>query len=227
LHHLIVEAGSDHFDLTADNEVGYYPRLPVPIPGIQDNGTVSWTRLRDGIGYIYVRRIRNDLETRLDKAVAALKGVRGMILDVRGNSGGGSDSSIALVNFMLDHPEIQPERPRYRGPIALLTDALCCSAGEGWASWFIATRRARTFGQATAGTSSAKETFPVKNGLYRVRLSIKPYTGFLDRPIERRGLEPNVPLMPNARDLAAGRDTVLEAAKAWLASGAGGDQTAR
>ncbi|HET6430470.1 MAG TPA: hypothetical protein VFJ30_18810 [Phycisphaerae bacterium] len=45
---------------------------------------------------------------------------------------------------------------------------------------------------------------------------MKAYQGFLDRPIERRGLEPDVPVMPNARDLAAGKDTVLDAAKRAL-----------
>ena len=30
--------------------------------------------------------------------------------------------------------------------LALLIDERCISAGEGWASWFIANKRARTFG---------------------------------------------------------------------------------
>ena len=40
--------------------------------------------------------------------------------------------------------------------------------------------------------------------------------GFLDRPIERRGLEPDVEVRQNAKDLAAGRDTVLAAASQYL-----------
>jgi hypothetical protein len=39
-------------------------------------------------------------------------------------------------------------------------------------------------------------TFMLRNGLYQVRYPIKAYQGFLDRPIERRGLEPDEPLMP-------------------------------
>jgi C-terminal processing protease CtpA/Prc len=46
---------------------------------------------------------------------------------------------------------------------------------------------------------------------------VKAYNGFLDRAIERRGLEPDVEVRCNAADLAAGRDTVLEAAKKFLA----------
>ena len=39
---------------------------------------------------------------------------------------------------------------------------------------------------------------------------------FLDRPIERRGIEPDVPVRMTATDLAAGVDTVLETAKRSL-----------
>jgi C-terminal processing protease CtpA/Prc len=103
--------------------------------------------------------------------------------------------------------------------MAVLIDARCISAGEGWASWFVANRRATLFGEATAGASSRKTTYALKNGLYAVHYPIKAYKGYLDRPIERRGLEPDVPLREKAEDLAAGRDTVLQAAIAALAKG--------
>ncbi|MGB0578918.1 MAG: hypothetical protein ACPGVU_04375 [Limisphaerales bacterium] len=45
---------------------------------------------------------------------------------------------------------------------------------------------------------------------------MKAYRGYLDRVIERRGLEPDVPLRQTVADLAAGRDTVLEAAREYL-----------
>ncbi|MHC4715295.1 MAG: carboxypeptidase-like regulatory domain-containing protein, partial [Planctomycetota bacterium] len=103
----------------------------------------------------------------------------------------------------------------------MLVDARCISAGEGWASWFVANKRARLFGEATAGASSRKTTYTLKNGLYKVRFPVKAYKGFLDRPIERRGLEPDVPIRQRAADLAAGRDTVLEAARSFLVDAAG------
>jgi C-terminal processing protease CtpA/Prc len=168
-----------------------------------------------GIGYIYVRRIQGDLLDRLDRAVGELKDARGLVIDVRGNSGGGFDAARAHRNFALDDKE-EPDRPRFRGPVAVLIDSRCISAGEGWASWFVATKRARLFGEATAGASSRKRSYTLKNGLYTVTFPVKAYTGFLDRPIERRGLEPDVLVRPSARDLAAGRDTVLEAAKRHL-----------
>ncbi len=210
-----VKGSSRMFELPAKMGVRYIPRLPVPIKGIRDSAEVSWTRLDDDIGYIYVRRIRPKLPELLDRAVKDLRGVRGLIIDVRGNSGGGFDGARAVRNFNVEDG-VEPMRPRYAGPIALLIDERCISAGEGWASWFVATRRARLFGSATAGASSAKEIYTLSNGLYKVVFAVRARRGFLDRPIEGRGLVPDVPVRCNAADLAAGKDTVLETARRYL-----------
>ena len=209
------EGEAHAFELPATLNTRYLPRLPVPIEGIDDFGNVESKKLADDIGYIYVRRIQPDLPQRLDAALAALGDIKGLVIDVRGNSGGGFDARAAVRNFNPDDPE-EPSRPRYKGPIALLVDERCISAGEGWASWFVATKRATLFGTTTAGASARKDTYTLTNGMYKVVVPVKAYTGSLDRPIERRGLEPDVPVRCNAKDLAQGKDTVLEAARASL-----------
>jgi len=208
-----------NFEVAATMGVRYLPRLPVPVQGVSDSADVGSTMLADKVGYIYVRRIRENLIATLDQAVGQLKDAKGLIIDVRGNSGGGFDAERSFRNFALDDPA-EPARPRFKGTIAVLIDARCISAGEGWASWFVAKKRARLFGETTAGASSRKTAYTLKNGMYKVTFPVKAYTGFLDRPIERRGLEPDVPLRQNAKDLAAGRDTVLQAAKAYLVEAA-------
>jgi RNA polymerase sigma factor (sigma-70 family) len=211
-------AGNRHVvEAAADLGFRYLPHLPVPRKAIKDSADLSWTLLDERIGYIYVRRIRQGLEAGLDRALKELGGLRGLVIDVRGNSGGGFDAETAFRNFdRSSDAAVEPLRPRYQGPIALLIDERCTSAGEGWASWFIANQRARVFGTTTEGASSRKETYTLSNGLYRVVIPVKHYTGFLDRPIERRGLEPDVEVRCTAQDLAQGRDTVVEAAAHWL-----------
>jgi C-terminal processing protease CtpA/Prc/HEAT repeat protein len=214
-----VEGRKHAFELPATLDIRYLPRLPVPIDGVNDSGSVEAKKLGDGIGYIYVRRIKPDLPQGLDAALAKLGDIKGLIIDVRGNSGGGFDARDAFANFALNDAGAAPanaSRPRYKGPIALLLDERCISAGEGWASWFIATKRARTFGTTTAGASARKQTYTLTNGMFNVVVPVKTYTGSLDRPIERRGLEPDVPVRCAAGDLAAGKDTVLETARAYL-----------
>jgi len=203
------------FSLPATYGIRYLPRLPVPINEISDSKDVSRKMLPQNIGYIYVRRIKSGLISDLDRAVQALKESNGIIIDVRGNSGGGFDAKRAFRNFDLDDTQ-EPDRPRFKGSLALLIDARCISAGEGWASWFIAKKRAKVFGEATAGASSRKKVHTLKNGLFKLRYPVKAYRGFLDRPIERIGLIPDAALMPKAEDIANGRDTVLETAKNHL-----------
>jgi C-terminal processing protease CtpA/Prc len=72
------------------------------------------------------------------------------------------------------------------------------------------------FGTTSAGASCRKTTYTLTDGLYRVVVPVKAYAGFLDRPIERRGLEPDVEVRCTASDLSRGRDTVAEAAAGWL-----------
>jgi C-terminal processing protease CtpA/Prc len=204
------------FVIPATMGIRYLPRLPVPSEGINDSGSVECKDLGNGIGYIYIRRIGPKLPEELDAALTKLGEIKGLILDVRGNSGGGFDLDEAVRNFNPDDLTNQPNRPRYAGPIALLLDERCISAGEGWASWFIAKKRACTFGATTAGASSRKEEYELSNHLYKVRIPVKAYTGSLDRPIESKGLEPDVPVRYNAKALSEGKDTVLETAKKWL-----------
>ncbi|HLB72538.1 MAG TPA: S41 family peptidase [Sedimentisphaerales bacterium] len=132
------------------------------------------------------------------------------------NTGGGFEQNTSHVNFCTDGDATQPHRLRYKGPMAVLIDNRCISAGEGWASWFVANKRAKLLGQTTAGASARREIYLLKNGLYKVRYPVKAYTGFLDRPIERRGIEPDLEVKQNADDLVRGRDTVLEAAREYL-----------
>ena len=209
-------------ELAAAYRGWYIPRLPVQRPEIDDGGAdVSWTRLQDSIGYIQVRRMKPGFEVSLDQALASLGPMKGLILDVRGNSGGGFEASTAFRNFApatgvdADRTAL-PRRPRYTGPIALLIDERCISAGAGWASWFIAKERARVFGTTTAGASARKATYTLRNGLYKIEVPVKAYNGFLDRPIERRGLEPDVEVRCSAKDLSEGKDTVVEAGVRWL-----------
>jgi carboxyl-terminal processing protease len=201
--------------LPATLGVRYIPRAPVPMEGINDSADFGFRKLDDDTGYLRVRRIREGLPEAIDRALREMGPIKGLVIDCRGNGGGGFDGSVAFRNFDPDDKQ-QPDRPRFAGPIAILIDERCISAGEGWVSWFVAKKRARLFGTTTAGASSRKETYTLTNGLYSVVIPIRPYRGSLNRPIERRGIEPDVEVRPNARDLANGRDTVLEAARDWL-----------
>ena len=102
-------------EVAADLGPRYLPRLPVPKAGVADSAHVSWTKLDGSLGYIYVRRIRQGLEASLDKAVRDLGDIKGLVLDLRGNSGGGFDTSTAFVNFDAS-PAAGTDRPQIYRP---------------------------------------------------------------------------------------------------------------
>ena len=77
---IVVElVGGETKTVTTSARLGvrYLPRLPVPRKGIVDDASVSWIKLDDRTGYVYVRRIRGDLERLLDQALRAMPGVTG------------------------------------------------------------------------------------------------------------------------------------------------------
>jgi C-terminal processing protease CtpA/Prc len=197
-------------------------RLPVTKVGVDDEGDeVAW--LRQGrLGYISIRVFRPGFEAWLGQAVESLAGSQGLIIDLRGNSGGGFDPKTAFRNFdPSDDVKGLPDRGRYRGPIAVLIDEGTTGAAEEWASWFAARKRARLFGTPTAGSASQTEAYVLSNGLYQVEVPVRASSGFLDRPIEGRGVEPDVEIRCDAQDLAQGCDTVEVAASRWLVETAG------
>ena len=88
--------------------------------------------------------------------------------------------------------------------------------GGGTRRWFVAKKRAKFFGEHTAGASGRKITYTLPSGHFKVLYVVKPYKGYLDRYIEGRGLEPDIPVVQTAADLADKRDTVLEVAREYL-----------
>ena len=110
-------------ELPADRLLRGGPKLPVTRPGISENANVSWTTLDGPIGYICIRRIQAGLEGSIDQALTDLGDMKGLIIDMRGNTGGGFDTNTAFVNFDLKETKAAgPERPKYKGQIALLID---------------------------------------------------------------------------------------------------------
>ena len=154
--------------------------------------------------------------------------LKGVVIDLRGNTGGNMYPMIAAVHRFLPDDNILrfksrkitmpitkgvvlstvgiDEQPEIHCPVALLTDDMTASSGEATLICFRGLENARTFGAPTAGYASANSPFPMPDGS-QVVLTMScdmARTGelFCDDPI--------------APDVAT--DQPMEEALAWLRS---------
>lgn len=133
--------------------------------------------LPEGIGVIALRVFSSDVLGRVHEAVRRFEatGLRGLILDLRGNPGGELGAFVALAgDFLEDGSEIATltdadgdasvrrarGEPLYRFPVALLVDRGTASAAELFAGCLQAHGRAIVIGETTYGKGTAQRVLP-------------------------------------------------------------------
>lgn len=163
----------------------------------------------------------------------------GVVVDLRGNSGGLVASLGAVAGLFVDKtvslgtmitgggdlklnalPRVVTDDGqdvrRFSGPLAILTDRGSVSCSDIFAGGMQAIGRARVFGQTSAGMALPSASVPLPSG---DRL-LYPTADFVDpngRRIEGVGVIPDEPAAPTLAALRAGRDPALDAALAWIA----------
>lgn len=204
------------------------PDGPAFLPeGLQVGRDIKYGKTEEGWGYIHVRRCPGNLPELTDGALGAIGNVPGMILDFRGNSGGGFDHDAFLGRFIPTGRSIAFNK-RYRsagtdpygGPLVVIVDGTVRSAGETAAGIFKEDGRAYMIGEsATAGMSSSKTTIELPSGLFALYVSIysnkKRFNG--GRGIEGIGVIPHEIVEYTAADLAREVDTLIRRAGELLA----------
>ncbi|MBI5849576.1 MAG: hypothetical protein HZB39_00835 [Planctomycetes bacterium] len=208
------------------NQTPFGPAFPPP--GLTSTKDLHFGRTAQGFGYVHVRRCKEDVVAQLDEALATLEGFPGLILDFRGNSGGGFDHDAFFGRFLArgktwrggggeyrsagDHP--------YAGPLVVIVDATVRSAGETAAGMFQEDGRAFSIGEsATAGMSSQKTTIELPSGLFALYVSIASNKARFQggKGIEGIGVIPMEIVEFDAADLAQERDTLIARAEALFA----------
>ena len=198
-------------------------------PGVQSvgRGDVYYGMMEGGWGYIQVRRCKSALPEHIDQALATVGEAPGLVLDFRGNSGGGFDHDAVLgrfvpqgksISFAKTIPSAGPHP--YGGPVVVIVDATCRSAGETGSGMFKEDGRAYMIGESpTAGMSSQKTTINLPSGLFSLYVSIASNKSrFQDgRGIEGIGIEPHELVAFDPKDLANEKDTLILRAAALLA----------
>ena len=157
------------------------PSGPAFFPSVNGTRDVQKGKTEDGWGYIHIRRCPGDLPDQIDKALAVIGDSPGMILDFRGNSGGGFDHPALMGRFVPKGKRLEFAKgyesagdAPYGGPIVVIIDATVRSAGETAAAIFKEDGRAYVIGESpTAGMSASKTTIELPSGLFSLYVAVR------------------------------------------------------
>ena len=179
----------------------------------------------------------------LDRAVDALRGTAGIVVDLRGNPGGlgamapgfaghfvnrrdtlgtmitRRDVMHLVINPRRVSPDARPVVP-FAGPVAVLVDERSASTSEIFAGGMQALGRARVFGVPSAGQALPALMPRLPNGDVLLH-AIADFVGPDGERWEGAGVVPDTQAPPARAALLAGRDPALESAVAWIRSQAG------
>lgn len=189
----------------------------------------------DGQGTFIVEPVVDELR----KVFQNAPGRKGLILDLRANGGGAPKVYMALASWLYaqattlfychdkdgtGHDDFKPKWAmtsapdatlQYDGPLAVLVSPTTFSAGDFTTYFLHATSRAKTFGAASGGGfgSGASQALDTSwtlgfNNIYCLDLNGKALEGHPPAP--------DVPVAYEPADLAAGTDTMIEKALAWI-----------
>jgi carboxyl-terminal processing protease len=165
---------------------------------------------------------------------------RGLVIDLRGNSGGRIDVGVRLLNRFIPSGPLFDQVDRDGNhrvqtatgpglispvPIAILIDEGTASMGEIFASAMREHGQARLFGNRTSGNVAAAQVYPLSDGsaLQVTILEIYSGNGTL---LNRVGVAPDVFLASSPDEIERGRDIPLEAAVLYCWSASDKQQTA-
>ena len=160
------------------------------------------------------------------------EGVRGIVLDLRGNGGGRIVAGERLLaGFVPDGPiyqsvdrdghrdvrNVRGARPILTVPLAVLVDEGTASMGEIFAAAIQEHRVGRVIGQTTAGAVAASRFIPLSGGS-ALQISIEQVFSGAGAPLDRVGVRPDEEVSLDIDQLRQGRDTQLERAMSYLSS---------
>jgi len=184
-------------------------------------------RLANNVGYIRLNTLQPELTAQVSRAITSMGSVSGMIIDLRGNSGGEIEGMpdlflaertlLYLRKARTGETKIYSNPPKdiYRGPLAVLIDVTSGSASELFAACLQALGRAVVVGDRSPGSVMESDNHIFPNGailMYPVAQLSTPDGTVL----EGRGVIPNIEVEQKRGMLLKGVDAQLESALRYL-----------
>jgi proline iminopeptidase len=186
--------------------------------------------LNDGIAYIRFSNFHPALTADVVQAIESHHDASGLIIDLRGNSGGEMEVTKAIARQLITertlfsllttrngHNELvlHPKQDAYTGPLVILIDAQSLSASEQFAAGLQATGRAVIVGERSPGNLLGGNLLQLPNdvGFIYPVVQVSTPDGTV---LEGRGVIPDMEVGLDRTLLLEGVDPQLEAAVAYL-----------
>lgn len=213
-------------------------RLPTPVPTVI---RADMLNVKDGVGYVRIGGFRATTPGELDEALLRLRdrGLRALILDLRGNTGGLFTAGVQVAQRFIPSGIVattQGQAAEFANrvfssdsgmaaldvPVVLLIDTKTMSSAEVVAAALKDHNRATLIGMPTFGKGAIQYPFPLRGGdegddpaLARPRSGVLIVTiakAFSPRgtPIHRVGVTPNVVESDPQRQLGLALERAVE-----------------
>lgn len=218
--------------------VSKFGNLP-PISGVVRFSKIATAGSGGCVGTIAFNIWLPMLAPELQDAVDSVAGCAGIVIDLRGNPGGVGAMVMGFGGYFVESPvslgtmrmrqlslnyAINPRLVRvnglqsgpFKGPVAILVDAMSASTSEIFATGMQRIGRARVFGQRSAGAALPA----LMHGLPSGDVFVHAVADFMDPAggrIEGAGVVSDELVPLTQRDLSQNIDAPLDAAVAWIA----------
>jgi carboxyl-terminal processing protease len=190
-------------------------------------------RLDGNIGYVRFNAFMPPVDEKFIDAIESMGDAAGLIIDIRGNQGGGWPDRKLMAERLVDERVLfsswrsrddsgdvylVPAENVYEGPVAVLIDAASLSSAEVFAGGLQAIDRAVIVGERSPGRALGADVMKLPDGaifLYPVE-QIMTADGTV---LEGHGVVPDIPVALDRDLLLQGVDSQLETAIQYNESG--------
>ncbi|MCZ6675577.1 MAG: S41 family peptidase [Verrucomicrobia bacterium] len=211
------------FDERQESEaVGYLPSQRIEYQQTYLEGDVMYIRFN-----YFLPQLMSDIRDSIESASGTANGI---IIDLRGNSGGMAIMATGITGLLVDEQTTlgtlvmkkgyisyqgYPQAKRYRGPVAILVDGSSVSTSEMLAAGLQEAGRARLFGEITLGESLPSLFKKLPSGDV-LQYAVGDYHTPGGYRIEKNGVVPDEILIPEVKQLETGLDLPLQKATEWI-----------
>lgn len=187
--------------------------------------------VKNNIGYIKIKSfIGSNTSLEFVNALKQTDGTKGLIIDLRGNTGGLLTNAVVVANLFMNNGKIvsivskdgskqdihaQMNLPIVDKPTVVLVDEITASASEILSGALKDNNKAVLVGTKTYGKGLVQQIVPLPNGT-GLNITIAKYLTPKGYDINKKGIEPDIKVNYTISDMKRHNDTQLKRAESVI-----------